>query len=108
MKLGLGVQRVLGKRWSLTLALAIAAAMAGLARADYPMVDRVADKIIQKYENATCQQLYEEKAQGQKPKGEAEQRAIQLLREDAGARAEFFNRISAPVVTKMFECGMVP
>lgn len=93
---------------SIVLTLVLASALVGVARAAYPIVDKAADKIIQKYQSATCQQLYQEKAQGQKPKSEEEQRAIQFLREDAGARAEFFNKISAPIVTKMFECGMIP
>jgi transposase-like protein len=83
--------------------------VAGVARADYPLADMVAGKIIAKYQNSTCQQLWQEKAENQgKPKPEMEQRAIQMLREDAGMRADFFGKISTPIVTKMFECGMIP
>ncbi len=33
-----------------------------LARAqDYPIMDRVADKVIQKYQNSTCEQLWQKK-----------------------------------------------
>ena len=97
------------KKSSVFLAAFMALGMTGVARAQYPMVDAIADKLIQKYQNATCQQLWQEKAQNQgKPKGEMEQRAIQVLKEDAGARAAFFNKVSAPIVTKMFECGMIP
>jgi hypothetical protein len=90
------------------LAVVTAAVIATVARADYPIVDMVASKIIQKYQTATCQQLWEEKAQGKKPPSESEQRALQMLHDDAGMRAEFFNKVSAPIVTKMFECGMIP
>jgi len=94
---------------SLMLGLLAATLMTSAATAQpYPMVDAVANKIIQKYQTATCQQLWEEKAQGKKPPGEMEQRAIAMLKQDAGMRAEFFNKISAPIVTKMFECGMIP
>jgi hypothetical protein len=94
---------------SLLAAVVTVTLMAGTAQADYPIVDKVAEKVIQKYHAASCDQLKQEKAQGQgKPKSEIEQRAIQMLHEDAGARAEFFNKISAPIVTKMFECGMIP
>jgi len=94
---------------SLMLGLLTATLMTSAATAQpYPMVDAVANKIIQKYQTATCQQLWEEKAQGKKPPGEMEQRAIAMLKQDAGMRAEFFNKISAPIVTKMFECGMIP
>ena len=90
------------------LSFAAAMALSGAADAQYPMVDAVANKIIQKYQTATCQQLWQEKAQGKKPPGEMEQNAIQMLRSDAAMRAEFFSKISAPIVTKMFECGMIP
>jgi hypothetical protein len=82
---------------------------AGAALAQHPVLDSVADKVVQKYRTSTCEQLWQERQQGRnKPKPEAEQRLVKLLHEDAAMRAEFFNRISAPVVTKMFECGMIP
>jgi hypothetical protein len=93
---------------SLMFALLTATLAMGIARADYPMVDAVANKIINKYQTASCQQLWQQKAEGKKPPGEMEQRAIAMLKQDAGMRAEFFNKISAPIVTKMSECGMIP
>jgi transposase-like protein len=82
---------------------------AGAAYAQFPVMDRVADKVIQKYQTATCEQLWQEKAQGQgQPKPEMEQRAIQLLKQDPQMRQAFFNKVSAPIVNKMFECGMIP
>ena len=75
----------------------------------FPIMDKVADKVIQKYQTASCQQLWQEKAQGQgQPKPEMEQRAIQMLRQDPQMRQAFFAKISAPIVNKMFECGMIP
>ena len=82
---------------------------AGVAYAQYPMMDTVADKVIQKYQSSTCEQLWQERAQGQgEPKPEMEQRAIQMLKQDPQMRQAFFNKISAPIVNKMFECGMIP
>jgi len=82
---------------------------ASVAYAQFPVMDRVADKVIQKYQTSTCQQLWQEKAQGQgQPKPEMEQRAIQMLQQDPQMRQAFFNKISAPIVNKMFECGMIP
>ena len=82
---------------------------AGVAYAQYPMMDMVADKVIQKYQSSTCEQLWQEKAQGQgQPKPEMEQRAIQELRSNPQMRQAFFNKVSAPIVNKMFECGMIP
>jgi hypothetical protein len=37
-----------------------------------------------------------------------EQRAIKALQSDPQMRQAFFNKISAPIVNKMFECGMIP
>jgi hypothetical protein len=75
----------------------------------YPIMDAVANKIIQKYQNSTCEQLWQEKAQGQgKPKSAQEQQAISLLHNDPQMRAAFINKIAAPVANKMFECGMIP
>ena len=82
---------------------------AGLTLADFPLMNMVADKVIQKYQTSTCQQLWEERAQKQgQPKPEMEQRAIQMLKQDPQMRQAFFNKISAPIVNKMFECGMIP
>jgi hypothetical protein len=94
---------------ALTLAALPAVFLAGAAIAQYPVLDMVANKVVQKYQSSTCEQLWAERdAKQGKPKPEAEQRAIDLLRNDAKMRAEFFNRVSAPIVTKMFECGMIP
>ena len=46
-------------------AIALTAAT-GVARAQYPIMDMVADKVIQKYQTSTCQQLWEEKAAGRR------------------------------------------
>jgi hypothetical protein len=73
----------------------------------YPIVDAVAQKIVQKYQASTCEQLWEKRSQKAPPKPE-EQRAIQLLRNDPQMRAEFINKIAAPIANKMFECGMIP
>ncbi|SRR5260221_13699195 len=73
----------------------------------YPIVDAVAEKIVQKYQASTCEQLWEKRSQKAPPKPE-EQRAIQLLHNDPQMRAEFINKVAAPVANKMFECGMIP
>jgi hypothetical protein len=92
--------------WLIAGAAGIAASV---AYAQYPIMEMVADKVIQKYQTATCEQLWQEKAQKQgQPKPEMEQRAIQMLRQDQQMRTAFFDKISAPIVNKMFECGMVP
>ena len=98
----------MSKRSWLLVAVPVAL-FAGIAVAQFPVMDRVADKVIQKYQTSTCQQLWQEKAQGQgQPKPEMEQRAITMLQQDPQMRQAFFAKISAPIVNKMFECGMIP
>ncbi len=67
----------------LLFAAAGALIAAGVAYAQFPIMDKVAEKVIQKYQSSTCEQLWQEKAQGQgKPKPEMEQKAIQMLKQD--------------------------
>ncbi len=86
-------------------AAGVAAVVAGVAFAQYPILDSVAERTIAKYQSASCEQLWE--ARG-KPKSAEEQRAIELLRSDPQRRTYFLNKIAGPVANKMFECGMIP
>ena len=80
--------------------------IAGTASAqDTPILDLVANKVIQKYENATCEQLWEQKAQ---PKTAEQQQVIELLQSDPQMRTKFIDKIAAPVANKLFSCGMIP
>lgn len=79
----------------------------GAASAQYPIMDKIAERIIQKYQTSSCEQLYQEKAQ-KTPPGAAEQKAIQMLHSDAQMRAAFLSKVAAPIANKMFECGMIP
>ena len=93
--------------WVVAVAASLAAAIAYAQQ--YPIMEKVADKVIEKYQTATCEQLWQEKAQGQgKPKPEMQQRAVQMLKQDPQMRQAFFNKVAAPIVNKMFECGMIP
>ncbi len=82
-----------------------AALFAGVAGAQGPILDMVSNKVIQKYQSATCEQLWEEKG---KPKPAEEQNLIQILRNDPQMRTEFLNKVAGPIANKMFECGMIP
>ena len=87
-------------------ALIAALLFAGVAHAQkYPLADKIADKIIQKYTQSTCEQLWQEKKQ---PKSDKPEKAIQALRDDADLRAYFLNKVAPPIANKMFECGMIP
>jgi len=88
---------------------AIALFCAALNAQDYPIMDRIADKVIQKYQTSTCEQLWQERAQkGKAPQPPMEQEAIQMLKGDPQMRSAFINKVAAPIANKMFECGMIP
>jgi len=92
------------------VAAACPALFAGGALAqDHPLVDRLAEKVVQKYQSSSCQQLAEER--GHRPTGqraEMEERAVRLLHEDPQIRREFIDRVAAPIANKLFECGLIP
>jgi hypothetical protein len=80
--------------------------LAGGANAqDTPILDMVANKVIEKYENATCEQLWEQKGQ---PKSPEQQEVIQKLQSDPAMRTAFLDKVAAPIANKMFSCGMIP
>jgi hypothetical protein len=91
------------------LALGAALFFAGVAIAQFPVLDAIADKVIQKYQQSTCEQLWQERAEkGKAPKPQMEQEALQMLKSDQQMRAAFINKVAAPIANKMFECGMIP
>jgi len=73
----------------------------------YPVMDMIANKVIQKYQNSTCEQLWQKKSE-KTPPTQQEQNAIAMLKSDPQMRAAFIDKIAAPVANKMFECGMIP
>ena len=87
------------------LAVLAALLVGGVAGAQFPVLDMLADKVIQKYQSSTCEQLWQQKGQ---PKPQMEQEAIQKLRSEPQMRLAFINRVAAPIANKMFECGMIP
>jgi hypothetical protein len=88
---------------------AIALFCAALNAQQFPIMDRIADKVIQKYKTATCEQLWQERAEkGKAPKPQMEQEALQMLKSDPQMRQAFISKVAAPIANKMFECGMIP
>ena len=73
--------------------------------AQYPILDKVAEKVIQKYQQTSCEQLWQKKGE---PKPAMEQEVIQKLRGNPEMRTAFINKVAAPIANKMFECGMIP
>jgi isopentenyl diphosphate isomerase/L-lactate dehydrogenase-like FMN-dependent dehydrogenase len=81
-------------------------ATAGIARAQqYPIMDEIARKVVQKYRNASCEQLWQHRSKAKTPR---EEEMIQMLRNDPQMRRAFIDRVAAPIANKMFECGLLP
>ena len=86
-------------------ALLLAVLFVGVASAqEYPLMNMIADRVIQKYQQATCEQLWKKKGH----KTDEEKNLIQLLRDDPQMRTAFINKVAAPIANKMFECGLLP
>lgn len=90
---------------STAFAVLIAFMAVSVSGSQYPMLDMVAQKVIQRYESSTCEQLWE--ARG-KPKSPQEQNILQLLQSDPQMRTVFLNEVAGPIANKMFTCGMIP
>jgi hypothetical protein len=90
-----------------TLALYVPAA--STQQSEYPVMDRVAQKVIDKYQTSSCEDLKAKKEQPPDPKQDAmKQRVIGMLKSDPKMREQFLNKVAAPIANKMFECGMIP
>jgi hypothetical protein len=91
---------------AVTISVVLLRPREAVAQGQYPIVDQVAAKVIAKYQGASCEQLWEQKAAHAPPSAE-EQRAIGLLKGDPQMRAVFINKIAPPIANKMFDCGMI-
>jgi hypothetical protein len=79
--------------------------LSGVSSAQYPIMDQLADKVVQHYRQTSCEQLWQQRGQ---PHSQREQEAIQILRQNPQMRAAFIDRVAAPIANKMFECGLIP
>jgi hypothetical protein len=87
------------------VAMILALIVSEVASAQGMLLDLAADKVIKKYQTATCDEL---KAQKKEPPTDKEKEAIEFLRNDSQARMFFINKVAAPVLNKMYDCGMIP
>ena len=80
--------------------------IAGAASAQTGMLmDYAADQMVEKFQKSTCDEL---KAAKSAPQTDKAKEAAEFLKNDAQARAAFVKKVAAPVLNKMFECGMIP
>jgi hypothetical protein len=75
------------------------------AQAQYPLMEKLAERVIQKYQTSSCAALASKRSE---PPAPQEQRVLRLLREDPAMRTAFIDRVAAPIANKLFECGMLP
>jgi hypothetical protein len=89
--------------------LAINVPSANTQQSEYPVMDKVTQKVIDKYQTSSCEDLKAKKEQPPDPKQDAmKQRVIGMLKSDPKMREQFLNKVAAPIANKMFECGMIP
>jgi len=95
------------KRLSLAAAIGLflVAGDAGAQYEQHPMVDAIANRVIQKYENSSCQQLAHQRHEQKPP---MEEQVIQNLRSDPQLSQLFINKVAAPIANKLFQCGLIP
>ena len=59
-------------------------------------MEKVAEKIVHKYETSSCEELKEERGKPKsEKKEEMEERVVHLLREDAEMRKAFLDKVAA-------------
>jgi hypothetical protein len=87
------------------LATVLVGAGVSTGHAQGMLLDFIADRVIQHYQTATCEQLQQDKAEGP---SEMDKLALDFLRDDKQARVAFIDKIAATVANKMFQCGMFP
>src|SRR5262249_20560889 len=90
-------------------ALLIVVGVFGVVAAQHAVLDTVDNKVIQKYQQSSCEQLLQERSQKQnQPRSPQEEEVLKILQSDPQLRAKFINKVAAPIANKMFECGMIP
>ncbi len=97
-----------GKFVLLMSPLALTLTTGTYAQEQYPILDKVAAKVIEKYTSTPCEQLLQKKQAPPQPPSAQEQKAMQFLKSDPQMRAVFINKVAAPIANKMFECGLIP
>ena len=86
--------------------LALTLVTATHAQDQYPILDKVAAKVVQKYQNSLRTVVAEKSEPTATFTGRTE--GIQFLKTDPQMRTVFINKVAAPIANKMFACGLIP
>jgi hypothetical protein len=96
----------------LTIIAALGLLYMGNARAQqeqYPVMDKIAQKVIQKYQTSSCEDIAKQKQQPPSPEeAQMKQKVVAMLKGDPQMRQAFMDKVAAPIANKLFECGMIP
>ena len=95
----------MSKKSALIAMLPLALCVSAVSAQQYPLLDKVAAKVIAKYQSSSCEQLFQQQNQ---PKTPEEQKFVQLLQSDPKMQQAFFAQVAAPIATKLFSCGLIP
>jgi hypothetical protein len=75
------------------------------AQAQYPIMEKVAQHVVEKYRTSSCAELASRRGQ---PPSAMEERAVKMLQEDPAMRTAFINRVAAPIANRLFDCHLIP
>jgi hypothetical protein len=79
------------------------------AQGSHPILDRIAQRVVEKYQTSSCEQLAAQRAQRSAgTQSPMEQRFVQAMRQNPQMRQAFLNQVAGPIANKLFECGMIP
>lgn len=94
----------------IALLVVIAACPSAIAQqSEYPMMEKIAQKVIEKYQQSSCEDLKAQKEQPPDPQQAAmKQKVVRARKNDPKMREQFLNKVAGPIANKLFECGMVP
>jgi len=77
------------------------------------LVDKFATKTVEKFNGMSCQDLKSGSAMKSSTtedptKAKVKAKFIAALNADPQLKARFFSQISEPILTKLFDCGIIP
>src|ERR1700743_2469188 len=87
--------------------LTASAPSASPQQSQYPILDKVAQRVIEKYQTTSRAELKDKKKAPNpaQPADQAQmkQKVVMLLRSDPKMRAHFLNMVAGPIANRMFE-----
>lgn len=96
------------RSWLLAVVPVLLAFGAAQAQTPHPMVQAVAQQVVQKYQRSSCQEIAVERSRPPQAHTDMEKRAVEVLKTNPDIRVEFINMVAAPIANKLFECGLLP